>query len=331
MDKLLQALLENEILTDETKSQLEEAMASKLSQAVTEAVAVAREEEETKIRAELTEKYIADKEALVEALDTKAQEYFENEIKELKEDIESFRDLEAEYGERLVEEKAKMAELVKADMNQLVEAVDTFLEVRLTSEMEELKESIDEVRKNQFGLKLFEQFEQSYLQNFSDEGQTISKLEESQAELSKITNQLNEANEELNKVQRSQKMEEVLADLSGRPRQVMEAILASVPTNRLEESYETFISRVLHESAEKKVEKLEKEETVLADEETTIEESAVKTEKTTKAKEAILEGAVVVSGNTPETVERDVDTSGEKSSLSESDKRTLRRQSGILG
>jgi hypothetical protein len=49
---------------------------------------------------------------------------------------------------------------------------------------------------------------------------------------------------------RDRKLVEVLSPLSGRSRDVMEAILKNVDTDHLEEAYKTFIGRVIREAAD---------------------------------------------------------------------------------
>jgi len=164
MNELLQKLLEAEILTEETKKDLEEAFTAARDEAIT----AAKDEAAADVRADLTEQWVAEKDTLVEAIDTKVGELLEQEIEELKEDIERFRDLEAEYAEKLVEAKAAMADELKADLGDLVEKIDAFLEMRLQAEIEELKEDITVVRKNQFGKKVFEAFVEEFMSEFAD-------------------------------------------------------------------------------------------------------------------------------------------------------------------
>lgn len=321
MDKIFASLLESEILTEDTKNQLEEAVKTQLD----EAVQAAKAEAEVEVRAELTKQFIEEKEQLVEALDTKAEEFLNKELEELKEDISRFRDLEVEYSERLVEHKQAMAETLKSDLEELVEAMDTFIEMRLRAEMEELKESIDEVRKNKVGQQIFEQFEEIYASNFAGsdtQAKSLEKLEEAKAELDNTRQQLEEATSELNQINRDAKMQDVLKDLDGKTKEVMEAILKSIPTDQLEEAYQNFIPRVLHESAEQIVENdntEEKEDKVLAEGQ----------ESTTKeADETVIESATsTVTGDS--VVEESEEQDTEVKKLDESVKHDLQKLAGI--
>jgi hypothetical protein len=111
MDELLKKLLESEVLTEDTKNEIKEGF-QKLREQVAEET---RAETEAQVRTELAEKYVADKTALVEALDTKAEEFLTKEIDELKESIESFRDLEAEFATKKSSSAALVATLAQLD------------------------------------------------------------------------------------------------------------------------------------------------------------------------------------------------------------------------
>ncbi len=285
MEELLKKLLESEVLTEETKNEIKEGFDALRKQVIEETKA----ETEAQVRTELAEKFVADKAALVEALDTKAEEFLKAEIAELKESIDSFRDLEAEYASKLVEEKAKLAEQLKADMNELVETIDSFLEMRLTEEISELKESIEDVRKIEFGRAIYETFAQQFRNQHLKADEHYAALNEAKEELKKTKKELEDTKVNLEKTKREKKMTKVLESLQGRPREIMEAILASVPTEKLEEAYKTFIPRVLNESVAKVEEVKSEKESV---ETPVLAESA-------DASTVTVEG-VVRNGNSPE-------------------------------
>lgn len=309
MNELLEKMLSTDILNDETKQELIEAFNAEIEAAKNEARAEAK--------VEFAAQFAEDKAALVEALDTKVTAFLTTEIEELKEDIERFRDLEAEYATKLVEEKQTLALQLKADMADLVETLDVFLEERLTEEVNELKESIEEVKKIEFAKNLFESIEDIYAKKFFNESGMAAKLEESYAALKNATKKLQENEAILNKMVREKELARVLEPLHGRPREIMEAILKSVSTEKLDESYNNYIGRVLHESAtvvESKSEKENVNTSVLAESDSTAEvpeDNAVK----------------VVTGDTT-VVEQVVET--KQSILSESEKARLRRIAGIV-
>lgn len=312
MEELLNKLLEAEVLSEESKKELEEAFQEKLA----EASEAAKKETAADVKAELTEQFVAEKEALVEAIDAKVTEFLTNEIDELKEDIERFRDLEAEYAEKLVEAKAAMSEELQGDLSELVEKIDAFLEIRLSDEMEELREDLDEVRKNDFGRKIFESFADEFMSSYSDEESAEATLREMEARLAETEEALVEAESARADLERDAKMDEILSSLSGRQKDVMEAILKNVDTDKLEEGYKTFIGRVIRETEEDS----EKEGKVLAesdseDEDDDDDDDDDKKKKSKKDsdkdddkddKKEVKEGRVV-TGDTEDMITEDAD------------------------
>jgi hypothetical protein len=258
MNELLEKLLEAEVLTDATKAELEEAFKTQMDEAIVSATDTATAD----VRAGLTGEWIKERDALVEAIDNKVGDFLKEEIGELKEDIDRFRDLEAEFAEKLVEAKGEMGVELKSDLTELVEKIDAFLEIRLTSEIDELREDIDEVRKNEFGRKIFEAYEDEFLNNYQDEDNAEATLSEVKTRLGDTESALVESETRCAKLERSVKLDEVLSPLSGRQKDVMEAILKTVDTTDLENGYKTFIGRVVREAEEVDS---EKENKVLAE------------------------------------------------------------------
>lgn len=266
MNELLQKLLEADVLTEDTKTKLEDAFKVQLD----EAIQSAKDEAAADVRAELTEQWVTDRDALVEAVDNQVGDFITAELDELKDDINSFRDLEAEAADNLVEAKAAMAAELKSDLADLVRSVDTFLEMRLTAELDELREDITEVRKNEFGRKIFEAMSAEFISEFADEDTASATLAETQQRLADVESSLEDSETQRAAIERKVKMDEILLPLQGREKEVMEAILKTVPTDKLDEGYNTFIGRVMKEAAE---EDSEKESKVLA-EGATVEDEA---------------------------------------------------------
>lgn len=313
MDELLQKLLEAEVLSEETKKELEEAFKGKLDEAMTEA----KEKAAADVRAELTEQFIVERDRLVDAVDTKVAEFLESEITELKDDIESFRDLEAEYAEKIVESKAAMSVELKKDLTELVEKLDTFLEIRLSSELDELREDVSQIRKVEFGRRIFEAFSHEFVNNYADEDSAEASLRETQAANTELAEALEESQRARATLERQVKLDNVLTPLAGRQREVMEAILKNVDTDKLDEAYKTFIGRVIRESTD--VAGSEKEDKVLA-------EGASKEDKR-KAKASLTErvkNATVATGDGEEMVRESAMSDEQKQHLVH-----LRRLAGI--
>lgn len=249
MKQLLEQFL-SEALSPETLEELsttlEESFAAKVTQN--------REE----VMLELAAQFAADREALVESVDTMVKELLAEHMSELADDINDFRDLEVEKAKELVEAKQEMAANLEKDLANLVESLDQYVEERLIGELSELKESIQEVSKNQLGLRIFEQFrsEIEALTDIESGNEAVrNELAEAKALLAEKDKLLNESAQALSNAERASTMQSVLSSLHGRNREIMETVLMNVPTEKLQEAYEHFIPRVLNESVQKNSEK----------------------------------------------------------------------------
>jgi hypothetical protein len=287
MEEILEKLLSSELLSEETRTEISEAW----SEAVEAKKQELREEVALEVRAELAEQFVAAREALVEKVEAFVAEQLESEISELKGDIERFRDLEAEYAGKLVEEKQRLAEEVEQEIDSLVDKLDIFLEVRLAEEIEEMREDLEIVKQNDFGRRVFESFVTEYAKSYVDEKSIQSKLTVTESKLEDAMKLLKESETEKSKLVREQKMTEVLKPLSGSKREQMSFVLQNVETEKLEEAYTYFIGRVLREETAPKpsikevkdpiVSESKKEETILATGDVITEE--VDSETLTKA------------------------------------------------
>lgn len=245
MDELLQKLLESQILTEDTKQQLQSAISQKLDEAVEHAKVEARQQMEV----QLAEQWIQDRDVLIEAIDSKINQFLAEEIVELKQDIERFRDLETEYAQKLVEAKDELALEMKSDLDRLAAHADKFLESRLAAEMSALQEEIEACRKLEFGRQVFESFAKTYAEHFVDDASYQGKLRIAEQKIDQLSGKLKQVNESTSKLARTVKMQEILRPLGGNQREVMETLLRTTPTEKLEESYKSFIGRVVKESA----------------------------------------------------------------------------------
>lgn len=310
MDELLNKLLAAEVLTEDTKAEIATAFKTKLDEAVEQA----REEATALVTAELNEQWITERDTLIEALDAKVSEFLGVELKEFAEDVERFRDLEAEHAAKLVEAKAEMADVLKSDLAQLIEKLDAFLEIRLTSELSELREDIDVVKKHQFGKMVFEAFAEEFKKHHAADDSVEARLNETEAQLSDAMKALQSAEKKAAKLERSIKLENVLKPLQGRTREVMEAILNNVDTPLLEDAYQKYVGRVLKESSVEGATS-EKETTVLAE--------GTKPKVTGVTKRGNDEERIIA-----ESIQDSRDGKG-SSTLSDSEREYLRRVAGV--
>lgn len=307
MNELLEKLLEAEVLSGDTKTELEEAFKAQID----EAVEAAKAEATADVRAELTEAWVTERDTLVEAVDAKVSDFLAEEMDELRADVEKFRDLEAEYAEKIVEERASMRDELKVDLGELVEQLDSFLEVRLSEELTELREDIQEQKKNDFGRRMFEAFSEEFANNYADDESLATTLSETKTRLSDTEQALEEAEDKLSAMERATKMKTVLAPLSGKQHDIMEAILKNISTDMLEEGYKTFIGRVVNDAAAAEAE--EGNDKVLTED---------------AKNEEVLENATVVTGDNVEGLNETA--KNEESGLTEDAKVRLQKMAGIL-
>lgn len=243
MDEILKKLLQSELLSEETKAEISEQWTTSVEGFKSQV----REEVTGEVRTELAGQWITERDELISKVDGFVAKALTEEIEELKGDIERFRDLEAEYAEKLVEEKHKLAATVAEELDSLVDKIDAFFEMRLTAEMEELKEDIALVKENDFGRKMFEAFASTYAAHYVDEDAVQSQLIVAEGKLADAEEQLAKLEDERNTMIREAKMEQVLSPLTGKKREQMAMVLKNVDTARLEESYKFFIGRILKE------------------------------------------------------------------------------------
>lgn len=246
MDELLKKLLEAEILSEDSKKELEEAFQTRLD----ETIKTVEKETAERVQVELSEKWVVERDMLIEAIDSKIDDMLLEELNELKADVERFRDLETEYANKLVEAKKDLTHQLESDLGELVEKLDTFLEMRIAAEFDEIKEDLQEARKLEFGKKIFEAFLPEYRKYFVDATATEKELAEAKERIEKLEGKYKNVKKEKEDLFRKVKLEKVLSPLSGRNREIMETILNSVATDELEEGYKRFIGRVLKETAQ---------------------------------------------------------------------------------
>jgi predicted RNase H-like nuclease (RuvC/YqgF family) len=141
-----------------------------------------------------------------------------------------------------------MAKQLQADMAKLVESLDTFLEMRLQQEFDEMRDDIREVKKNEFGRKVFEAFLPEYRKHFVDATAAERELREAKEKINVLSKKYKNVRKDKDALVRKVKLEQVLSPLSGKSKDIMETILQSVATEELEEAYSKFINRVLKES-----------------------------------------------------------------------------------
>ena len=245
MNKILQKLFESNVLSDETKQLIESQFQESLDIMLSEE----REKIENEVRIEMVEQLTKDRNTLIEALDMKLSTIVDAEYAELREDISSFRDLEVEYAERLIEEREALKEEAKASIEELIEKLDSFLELRLNEEFEELRDELQEAKRTNLGKKVFEAFKQEFASIMTeDENSLEHELAITRDQLEEAKSQLLEVRKTAIKEERKTKISELLSNLDGLAKDKMSIILKDVPVTKLSETYERYLPYILRES-----------------------------------------------------------------------------------
>jgi hypothetical protein len=167
----------------------------------------------------------------------------------------------AETKVRLIREaKTQFAKVKENFVKKSAALVSETVEKTITNELTQLKEDIETARKNDFGRKIFESFAseytQSYLNEKSESAKLLKVIDEKDLQLAEAAvaiadkvalaestaKQLSEAKDTM---VRKEKINELLSPLNGEQKEIMTDLLESVKTERLEESFNKYLSAVI--------------------------------------------------------------------------------------
>lgn len=349
MTDALKNIVENSVLSEETRTAIQEAWERKVSEL--------REAVESELRTEFAERYEHDKGQIVEALDRMVSENLKKEIEEFAEDrknlvservalkkqmkehaskinkfvleslakeIKEFKAERAAFrsdvaklesfvvknlSKEIVEFAGDKKELVNARVRLVAEAKDQLNAVKkqfiskaastvekavtegLKKELSQLKEDVEVARKNNFGQRIFEAFSKEFASSHYSETVEIKDL---RGKLEKAMEVMESAKKAVGaqkalaesktrelaalkeSAERATVMNDMLAPLGKKHRAIMEDLLRTVPTVKLNESFDKYLPSVLNESVPIK----------------------------TPSKQALMEGRKEVTGDKPVQNER---------------------------
>ncbi len=198
----------------------------------------------------------------------KIDEFVVNQVsKELNEFDQDRRALVETRAKLISESRKKLSEVQQRFVKESAEKLDRFVSGQVATEMKQLHEDLERNRENQFGRRLFEamaaEFSASYYSDGTEARKVQSVLENVQAELDATKKKLAEnatATEQAqrkarlaeDRAQRSAVMSELLSNLRGEKRRVMEGMLESVKTPELRKSFDRLLPIALNESGSAK-------------------------------------------------------------------------------
>ena len=187
--------------------------------------------------------------------------------KEIADFYEDKKDL-AETKVRLVKEaKEQFAQLKSKFVKQSAELVESVVTKGLKKEIVQLKEDIDQARRNDFGRKLFEAFtaeyQHSYLNEKSETSKLLKVIAEKDQKLAEAQEKISEKQKLVESTQqaiaraeavaaRKEVMSELLSPLSKDQKEIMSELLESVQTAKLRSSFDKYLPAVLSGSTPEK-------------------------------------------------------------------------------
>jgi hypothetical protein len=186
-----------------------------------------------------------------------------NLSKELVEFKEDHRALVETRLKLVSEGRKKLKETQTTFIKHSAKKVEEMVNESLKREMTQLHEDLERNRQNSFGRRIFEAVAAEFMTSYLVEGTEIATLqtvvESKESELASLKSKLNEAEQSSAALIRKNKlaedravrtkiMNELLSNLRGEKKQVMEGMLEMVKTPNLRESFNRLLPVVLNES-----------------------------------------------------------------------------------
>jgi hypothetical protein len=168
------------------------------------------------------------------------------------------------------EAKAKIAETRAKFIRESAAKVEAAVTENIRREMTQLHEDVERNRQNTFGRRIFEAVAAEFMTSYLAEGTEIRKLqtvlESKETELQAAKTKLNEAATMLDGVARKVKlaeerasrtkiMSELLSNLKGEKKNVMESMLETTKTDQLRATFDRLLPVVLSEGTRKPAER----------------------------------------------------------------------------
>ena len=183
--------------------------------------------------------------------------------KELREFNEDHRALVETRAKLVAEGRKALKETQTKFIKQSAAAVEKMVNENLKREMKQLHEELELNRQNMFGRRIFEAVAAEFMTSYLSEGTEIRKLstmlESKTQELAEVSSKLNEVEKSTEiarrkaviaeeRANRNATMTELLSNLRGEKRAVMEGMLETVRTANLRDAFNKLLPVVLSET-----------------------------------------------------------------------------------
>lgn len=187
-------------------------------------------------------------------------EQLSKEISEFKQDKDQLVEMRVKMA---TEARAKLDKTKKQFVERASKLVEKTIETHLRKELIQLKEDIQAARENMFGRRLFEAYQAEFMTSYLSEGTQVKKLS---TQLQEVNGKLSEATAKLSNSQtlieqaqrrvsiseenavRVKTMNDLLRPLNKDKREVMENLLETVKTNKLQEAFRKYLPAVINET-----------------------------------------------------------------------------------
>ena len=181
------------------------------------------------------------------------------EIKEFHEDKKGVVETKVKL---VAEAKKQMAKMKEAFITRSAKVVESAVNKKLAEELKSLKEDITAARTVNFGKKIFEAFaseyQNSYLNEKSESAKLMKVVDETTLKLADaekavkekqavIESKNAESKRQADLMERKEKMAEMLNPLGKEKGEVMSQLLESVPTAKLQASFDKYLPHVMNE------------------------------------------------------------------------------------
>lgn len=256
MNELLSKLLANDLLNEETKSNLTEGIKNYLVEFELTRTAEIRESLLESMSTEISKT----RQILIDAMDEQLNATIKENFDFVKDDIASFRNLDEEYKEQFAKAKLVLAEEFAADKNKLIQDMHECIDSECQNGFKALHEDICEVKRHGFGKKIFDAFKDEFKNSVHDNSDDKVKINDLKTEIDSAKDELEKSKGEIDthkanyedalaecsRLKREIAINECLQNVKGESREQLRIMLEHTTTDKLKDTSQRFINKLLN-------------------------------------------------------------------------------------
>lgn len=247
MNEILNKLLDNQLLSQENRDAIAESINTFINEWKSQ-----QEEIITKNLVEsLTKQFNEEKTNYFKTLESKTQKVLESTTQQFANEILSYKDQEIEAKRAVAQEIMSLRENYNAEKANLSTHMASILTKYANEAFETLKEDISVIRKQTFGLALFEHFADEYNKSFHDKSSVRNKLDDTMSDLEAANALIASLQCENQKLQRNNLIAESTKNLKGKAKTELTLILENTSTDKIPTIAEQYIKKIVNPVATK--------------------------------------------------------------------------------